>query len=144
MPDITKNYSVSVSQTFKAPAADVFAVLSDHNQLSRVFGIPVKRIKNGSDDSNGVGSVRRLGPPPFGVQETVTALEPNQRIDYRISKFGGPVMDHSGSQSFREKGSGSELTWNINFSSLPILGDGVARLLQAALSRGLAKLNRQL
>lgn len=139
-----QSFSVSVSQSFNAPVADVFAVLSDHNQLKRVFGIPVTRIKDGKDSANGVGSVRRLGPPPFGVQETVTAVEPNARIDYVISKFGGPVMNHSGCQRFSEKGSGSELTWEINFSSLPGLGHGVVKVLETALSRGLAKLNKQL
>lgn len=137
-------FSISVSQRFKAPVADVFAVLSDHNQLQRVFGIPVTRIKDGKDSANGVGSVRRLGPPPFGVQETVTALAPNQRIDYIITKFGGPVMNHNGNQVFTEKDSGCELTWQINFSSLPVLGNGVAKVLETALTRGLKKLNREL
>ena len=139
-----QDFSISVSQTFKAPVGDVFKVLADHNQLSRVFGIPVKRIKDGQNDANGVGSVRRLGPPPFGVQETVTAVEPNQRIDYIITKFGGPVMNHNGSQTFSEKGSGSELTWQINFSSLPVLGSGVAKVLETALTRGLKTLDREL
>ena len=139
-----QDFSISVSQTFKAPVGDVFKVLADHNQLSRVFGIPVKRIKDGQNDANGVGSVRRLGPPPFGVQETVTAVEPHQRSDYIITKFGGPVMNHNGSQTFSEKGSGSELTWQINFSSLPVLGSGVAKVLETALTRGLKKLDREL
>lgn len=137
-------FSITVSQEFKAPVGDVFSVLSDHNQLSRVFGLPVRRIKDGQGEPNGVGSVRRLGPAPFGVQETVTGVTANQQIEYTITKFGGPVMEHNGVQTFSEKGSGSELTWNINFSSLPVLGHGVAKVLETALSKGLKRLNRQL
>lgn len=144
MPQLLQPFTVNVSQNFNVPAADVFAILADHNQLKRVFGIPVKRIKDGDKDPNGVGSVRRLGPPPFGIQETVTAVEANKRIDYIITKFGGPVMNHNGSQTFSEKGSGSELHWQINFSSLPGLGNAVAKGLETALKRGLKNLSYQL
>lgn len=139
-----QRFSITIKQTFKAPVADVFAVLSDHNQLSRVFGIPVTRIKDGEEEANGVGSVRRLGPAPIGTQETVTKLEKNKRLEYTISKFGGPVMDHYGVQTFSEKGNGSLVTWKIDFSSLPLLGNGIAKVLETAISRGLAKLNKQL
>lgn len=140
-----QRFAVTVTQNFTAPAADVFAVLSDHNQLKRVFGIPVTRIKDGKESPNGVGSIRRLGPPPIGTQETVTKVEPNALIEYKISKFAGPVQQHSGSQTFTDHDNGgSELTWAISFSSFPVLGNGVAWVLENALTRGLGKLANQL
>ena len=45
----------------RKPVEQMFAALADHNQLGRVLGIPVRRVRDGEGDVNGVGSVRRLG-----------------------------------------------------------------------------------
>ena len=139
-----KNYQVEITQTFSAPVSRVFATVSDHNQLSGVLGVPVKRIKDGQESPNGVGSIRRLGPPPIGTQETVVTLEADQLIEYRITKFGGPISNHHGRQEFTETDSGCSLTWKITFSSYPALGDGIAAVLEMGIKRGLASLAQRI
>jgi len=118
----------------RKPVEQMFAALADHNQLGRVLGIPVRRVRDGRDDINGVGSVRRLGLGPLGVEETVTLLEPNRRIEYRISKGGGPVRNHRGKLEFSGSHKGSRVTWTIQFDSpLPLFGP----LLKLVLSQGI-------
>jgi len=89
-------YFVEVTQNYQKPVETIFQTLSDHNQLGRVLGIPVKRVINGNDGVNGAGSVRRMGLWPLTVEETVVAVELNRSIDYRISRGGAPLKNHIG------------------------------------------------
>jgi hypothetical protein len=139
-----KNHTLNITQNFNAPISEVFAILADHNQLSRTLGVPVKRIKDGKDSPNGIGSVRRLGPAPIGTQETVVTLEVDRLIEYKITKFGGPIQNHHGRQTFSETDNGCKLSWEITFSSFPIVGDVIAMALEAGLTRGLAALAKRM
>ena len=60
-------HRIDVLQEFSKPVEEIFSYLSDHNNLSKVFGIPVKRIKDGDGEVNGVGSVRALGFAPLAT-----------------------------------------------------------------------------
>ena len=133
-------YRVEVTQDYKLPVSTVFQKLSDHNQLGKVLGIPVKRITNGQSEINGVGSVRRMGLWPLTVEESVIGVVPNQIIDYRISKGGAPLKNHSGKLTFIETLKGSRVIWQINFdSSLPVVGAIVKQVLTQGLSLGLKR-----
>lgn len=135
--------TISISQDFSQNLATVFALVSEHDNLGRVFGIPVSRIKDGSDAVNGLGSVRRMGPWPLGTQETVTEYTPNERVAYQITKFGGPIRNHRGEVLFSKQGDGSRVTWNITFDTFPeAIGTGVKGLLETALRSGLRRLAR--
>lgn len=137
--------TISVTQSFSAPVEQVFAALSDHNRLSSVLGVPVRRIKDGTGAPNGVGSVRRIGPAPLGTQETVTDFQENTRVAYRISKFGGPIRNHQGEVLFSTTDSGCDVTWNIAFETFPaVLGQGLRVVLETGVARGLGKLSRTL
>lgn len=135
------SHEIVVSQQSSRSLDDLFGILSDHNRLTSVLGVPVKRIKDGQADINGVGSVRRLGPPILGVEETVTAVEPNKRIEYKITRNGGPIRNHAGRLDFAETDSGSSVTWTIRFDApLPVLGQGVATVLEQGVKLGLRRL----
>jgi uncharacterized protein YndB with AHSA1/START domain len=134
-------YRVEVAQDYKLPVATVFQALSDHNQLGKVLGIPVKRITNGQSEINGVGSVRRMGLWPLIVEESVVGVVPNQIIDYRISKGGAPLKNHRGQLTFSETATGARVVWQINFdSSLPVVGAVVRQVLTQGLRLGLKRI----
>jgi hypothetical protein len=131
---------VEVVQDYSKPVAEVFAYLADHNNLGTVFGIPVRRVRDGSKDVNGVGSVRRLGFGPLAVEETVTALTRNRSIDYRISKGGFPIRNHSGRLQFTGSERGARVAWTIEFdSALPLVGTAVKLVLGQAIRLGLKR-----
>lgn len=134
-------YKVEVAQEYRQPVETVFQKLSDHNKLGRVLGIPVKRVVDGKADVNGAGSVRRMGLWPVTIEETVVAVVPNQSIDYRISKGGAPLKNHSGALTFSKTPKGSRVVWTINFdSSLPIVGAVVKQVLTQGLRLGLKRI----
>lgn len=131
---------IEIVQDYDKPLAEVFAVLSDHNRLGKVLGVPVKRIRDGENSANGVGSVRRIGVGPLSIEETVTALSPNRSIDYRITKGGGPVRNHHGRIQFSGSGRGSRVNWVIQFDSpVPGVGPLVRAVLNQAIRMGLKR-----
>lgn len=134
------HHTVEVMHASARPVRELFAELADHEQLSRVFGVPVRRIRDGESEPNGVGSVRRMGSWPLRLEETVTAIAPQRSIEYRITRGGGPVRNHRGRLEFASVGTGSRVTWTIDYDSLPIVGSAVQAMLSRALERGLAKL----
>lgn len=134
---------VVVVQEFRKPVQELFAQLSDHNRLAPILGVPVKRIRDGQDDVNGVGSVRRMGIAPLALEETVLAVVPNQCIEYTISKGGGPIQNHHGKLEFSSTAKGSKVQWTIVFDSpLPLVGPIVRRVLQRGLGFGLWRARR--
>lgn len=131
---------LEVTQDSAKPVAELFASLADHERLSRILGIPVRRVRDGEGEVNGVGSVRRLGFGPLAVEETVTALKANRSIDYRISRGGGPIRNHRGRLDFHGSARGSRVTWTIEFDSrLPFIGPAVRFVLSHGLRRGLRR-----
>ncbi len=135
------HHKIVVTETSAQPVEDIFSFLAEHQNLSKLFLLPVRRIKPGADEVNGVGSVRRLGIGPLGVEETVTAMEENRSIDYRISRHGGPIRDHRGRIEFSASPTGSQLRWSIEFTApVAILGHAISQVLEQALRQGLRRL----
>lgn len=135
---------VDVTHDFSQPVEEVFAALSDHDRLSVVMGVPVKRIREGDDMPNGVGSVRRMGPPVVGLQETVTAIGENDFVEYRISSFSGPVRNHSGRVQFSENDGGTRVRWTIGFDAPPVLASVIRKSLMVGIGLGLERLAKRL
>ena len=88
--------SIQVKKEFNAPVEQVFELLSKHSTYNVAFApIQVVRVKDSADPEHpdGVGSVRRMGFGPVKpLQEQITLLEPNQRIEYKIIK--NPLVKH--------------------------------------------------
>jgi len=134
-------HQVHLVREYALPVETVFAALADHNNLSKVLGIPVKRVRDGKSEPNGVGSVRKLGIGPLGIEETVTGLTPNRSIQYRISKGGAPIRNHSGELSFSPTAKGSRVEWTIDFdSAVPVVGSLVKLVLTKAIGLGLKRI----
>ena len=133
---------VHVTHTYRSDPATVFEALSEHENLSRVMGAKVTRVRDGDTSRNGPGSTRRLKIGPLlAFEETVTAAEPNSLIEYRISK-GTPMRGHWGVQRLTPTADGgTELDYRIGFDA-PALGMAavVGKVITMQLSKGLPKL----
>ena len=137
---------VDVTRDLRADRAAVFAYLSDHANLGPLLGAKVRRVRDGSPDVNGAGSVRELkvGPlPPF--EETNLEVVPGALIRYRITK-GGVLKSHEGVQTFSDApGGGCRVAWTITFDGkLPGTGRLVALALTRSITNGLAALDGKL
>ena len=132
---------VHVEQDFPQPVEEVFAYLSEQENLAPLFGAKVKRLTDGSDGTrNGAGASRemRVGPGRPFVETNVEVI-PSELIRYRITK-GSPLKDHEGVMRFSRSGSGSHVDYTIEFDGkLPLVGPIVRAMLQRNISSGLAK-----
>ena len=131
---------VHVTQDFRQPVSELYAYLSEHENLGPLFGAKIKRLNDGTDGTrNGTGSARelRVGPtPPF--TETVVEAIPDQLIRYRITR-GGVLKDHEGVMRFSAGADGgSHLDYTIVFDGkLPGIGPLVQKMLTRNVSAGL-------
>jgi hypothetical protein len=127
---------VHVVQHFPQPVDELFAYLSEQENLEPLFGAKIKRLSDGSDGTrNGAGASRELkvGPLP-GFVETNLEVIPNELIRYRITR-GGILKDHEGVMRFSPNGTGSRLDYTIDFDGkVP----GVAPVVKAMLTRNIS------
>ena len=129
---------IEITQDFSLPVQRVYGYLSEHENLGPVFGAKVTRVRDGDTSRNGVGSVRRLkvGPLPE-FEETVTQDVPNELIEYRITK-GSVLNNHRGELRFAPKGTGSTLTYVIEFDAkVPLTGPLLKRTIEGNVRSGL-------
>lgn len=133
---------VHVTHTFRSAPADVFAALGEHENLGPLFGCTITRVRDGQESRNGVGSTRRLkiGPLP-AFEETVTVCEPDERIEYRISK-GSPLKNHRGVQVLTPTADGgTHVDYTIEFDmAVPVAPKVVAAVLQQRIGKALPTL----
>src|SRR5688500_2986366 len=132
---------VHVTQDFPQPVEELFAYLSEQENLEPLFGAKIKRLSDGSDGTrNGAGASRelRVGPLP-GFVETNTEVVPNELVRYRITR-GGVLKDHEGVMRFSSRGTGSRLDYTIEFDGkLPGIGPIVQKMLTRNISAALRK-----
>jgi carbon monoxide dehydrogenase subunit G len=133
---------VHVTQELPQPLEEIFAYLTEQENLEPLFGAKIKRLSDGSDGTrNGVGASRelRVGPLP-GFIETNTEVIPNELVRYRITK-GGIIKRHEGVMRFSRQGEGSRLDYTIVFDGkAPGIGAMVKVLLTRNISTALRKL----
>lgn len=113
----------------------VWALIADHQRMSRWSGLQATRIRDGARELNGYGSERLIqGPAGIGsFIEQVTALSPVHSLRYRVSE-GAPLVCHQGTVTLKPSTDGVELTWYIRFRpKLP----GTGALLRLLLGRKL-------
>lgn len=138
-----KTQQVHVVKEFNAPVAQLFAFLSEHENLSAIF-FPAKvtRIKDGVGARNGVGSARKMSIPlsPSFV-ETTQVYKENELIEYAITEGISPIKNHRGVMKFYDLGARSKLDYTIEFKGrLPFIGPIVRLALQNGIEQGLKKI----
>jgi hypothetical protein len=132
---------VHVVQDFAQPVDELFAYMSEQENLEPLFGAKITRLSDGADGTrNGAGASRELkvGPLP-GFVETNVEVVPNELVRYRITR-GGVLKNHEGVMRFSSRGSGSRLDYTIDFDGkLPGIGSLVRAMLTRNISAGLRR-----
>lgn len=137
-------YTIEIDETFDVPRRKVFALFADHHRFGKLLGAPVKRIKDSDQaDPNGIGSVRKIGIGPIGLEETVLNFEPDSLIEYAITSLS-PIRNHHGRIRFDETpDGGTRLKYTITFEDIvPLTGKVVSTALEQGLRRGMKRVPR--
>ena len=137
--------AIQIKKEFNAPIETVFELLSKHATYNIAFApIQVVRVKDSTDPErpDGVGSVRRLGLGTIKpLQEEITLLTPNQRIEYKI--INNPLVKHQlGIIEFQPVDENKTLvTYTIEFQArAPFVSKLVLAQLKSAIKLGFSKL----
>lgn len=133
--------TVRFEQFFAAPRHRVFAYFADHETFGRLWPGRTRRVRAGDDAAqpNGTGSVREVRAAGTAFEETITAFEPPERIEYRVTR-GGPVKNHLGRLTFADADGGTKLEYVIEFDPrIPFTGGLIASILCTAFSRGVQR-----
>lgn len=138
---------IEIRQSFNAPVGIVFNLLTDHESFGNIIKANFKRVvASPGENKNGVGSVRRISAFPVpAFEETVVALEPNQLMEYVVSK-GSPVKNHKGRMEFSVEQGKTWLYYTIDFEpKLPfvLLGSILRRAIEKPIRKGLERLAGQ-
>lgn len=116
----------------RAPIDRVFAFFADHERFITLMGGRCRRIVDGQDEPNGLGSVRRIGPGPLSFDETIVTFDKNARIEYAITR-GGPIRNHRGTIDFRDDRGATVVDYVIRFEpKIPLTGGLIAKGLKLA------------
>ncbi|ENV34171.1 SRPBCC family protein [Acinetobacter gerneri] len=137
--------SIQVKKEFNAPVEQVFDLLSKHATYNIAFApIQVVRVKDSADPErpDGLGSIRRMGFGPVKpIQEQITLLEPNQRIEYKLIK--NPLIKHHlGVIEFQSLAPNKTLvTYTIELQArAPFISKIILAQLKLAITLGFSKL----
>ncbi|USA48048.1 SRPBCC family protein [Acinetobacter sp. C26M] len=137
--------AITIEKEFNAPISDVFELLSKHVTYNKAFApLQVVRVKDSADPQrpDGVGSIRRMGFGPIKpLQEEITLLEENKRIEYKL--INNPLVKHHlGQIDFKEITPFITLvTYKIEFTAkAPLVSKLVLAQLKAAITLGFSKL----
>ncbi len=129
------------------PTEEVFDYFAAHENQAEIFSIRVERLKNGADDRNGVGSMRRIHSPPLPpFEETITVFERHRLIEYRMGpSWRNPIRDHVGRIVFAPSDKSgvpcTRLEYTIRFlPRLPLTGGMIRTMTERNLKKGLNRL----
>ena len=136
-----------IRQSFNAPVETIFNILTDHESFGKVIATKIQRVVDSPDENkNGVGSVRRISSFPVpAFEETVITFEPNQLMEYVVSK-GSPIKNHKGRMEFSEEGGKTQLCYYIDFEPkifLTFLGSILKKAIEDPIRKSLEKLAKR-
>ncbi len=135
---------IKIKQLFNAPVDTIFSLLTDHEAFGQVINAKIKRVLDSPDENkNGLGSVRRINAfPAPAFEETVITFEPNQLMEYVVSK-GSPIKNHKGRMEFSDEQGKTRLNYTIDFKpKLPFIffGSILKKAIEKPISAGLKRL----
>jgi uncharacterized protein YndB with AHSA1/START domain len=136
--------AITIQKEFNAPISEVFDLLSKHATYNKAFApLQVVRVKDSADPQrpDGVGSIRRMGFGPVKpLQEEITLLEENKRIEYKL--INNPLVKHHlGKLILKKLPYITLVTYKIEFTAkAPFVSKLVLAQLKAAITLGFSKL----
>ncbi|MBM9513687.1 SRPBCC family protein [Desulfogranum marinum] len=107
--------SISMKTQINAPAADVWAVISDFNALPKYVAAAVES----KVDGEGIGAVRTLTLPDGALlQERLEQLDTDEMfLQYSIVDGPLPVADYLSTMKLTAAEEGCELEWSGDFNA---------------------------
>jgi hypothetical protein len=135
---------IFMQQRFDAPAARVFALLTDHVGFGRALGEDIRVEREGVPAPNGLGAVRAIHARGLTIREEVVGWEADRAMSYRVVS-GAPFRSHLGEIRLVPDGGGTRVDYRIRYEwpwwlGGPVVGGLIARGLEQEMGKGLARM----
>lgn len=116
--------SIIVKVYIHAPIEQVWEVMSDHENYSRLKGVEYsKLLKEGEKERNGVGAVREIHGMGTKFIEDIVGYEPPRLLEYRVIRCSKPIEHEIGRVELIPRGDGTEIHWVSRFRlKTPLIG----------------------
>ena len=134
--------TIDLDKTLAAAIDDVFELLSDHAGYTRFRGFSTAElVREGTEERNGVGALRRLVVRPLRFEEEITAFDRPTRMDYVIRKVNIPLRHDGGTIALSPAASGTRVQWRSTFTvPIPVVGGALGAILAVSIRRGFVRL----
>ena len=142
--------TVEVERTIAAPVERVFDLLTDHANYKQFPGLTASELlREGTEDRNGVGAMRRVSSGPVHFEEEITAFERPSRMDYVIRRVNLPIDHEGGTIRCEPRDGGTHVVWRSTFTgTTPGVGKAFAAAsappIHASFARILRYVDREL
>ena len=138
------HHEITLGHHFRAPIAQVFDALADHERFGRIWPGKTTRIREGKTSPNGVGSIRQIRTGLVSFEETTITHESPSVIEYTITR-GTPLRNHHGRIELSSDATGTRMHYVIRFDCpIPFLGKKLERDLERDFYAGIVPLTQGL
>lgn len=118
-------HKIHVSRTYNKDRETVFKIISDHVTFLSGGGLTCELVKQGTQNNNGDGAIRRIVMPKFTFEERIYDYKPNLHFAYQIIKTipKQPLIHEKGWLDFTLIDGKTRVDWYSNFTiTTPIVG----------------------
>jgi hypothetical protein len=141
---------IQVRADIRAPLADVFEALSDHERFFRGHGIRRCVVTTpGKTERNGLGAVREIDVVGLQFREEVVRFERPTRFDYVVrsvtrGKRRLPMEHEIGWLELSERAGVTEVLWRSRFTmKVPLIGGLLERAMKPRTEKAFGALLKQ-
>jgi uncharacterized protein YndB with AHSA1/START domain len=108
--------TIHIDRVLRATPEQIFDVLADHARYTRFPGIKAAQLlREGRDDRNGVGALRKVVVAGAWFEEEITQFERPTRLGYHIVRSFPPVEHERGEIVLAPHPDGVRVTWTSVF-----------------------------
>lgn len=126
-------YKVESTDWYPQDRRTLWLAYTDHARWSEWTSIPKSTlIKEGNEEKNGLGAVRKLGPGgPFDAHEEILVFQANELMEYTVNKGPLPFINHRGVVKFSDENNGTRITWHCTYETrLSFIGKIMEKITQ--------------
>ena len=137
-------HEVRFEEVFAAPREKVFEFFAEHSNMRKVWGGRWERIQEGTDEPNGLNSVRLVRAGGATFEETIVSFQRPSLIEYTVTK-GGMMKSHLSRMEFSDDAGGTRLVYTIRFEPKVMLaGRLLTGVFKARWNRGVGNVRPNL
>lgn len=129
---------IHVSRSYDKDLETIFNTISDHARFLSGGGLKCTLIKQGKDDINGNGAIRKVVSKSLTFEEEIFDYQKNLRFSYVILSTTPkkPLFHKKGWLDFSYKNGKTQVDWHSHFKiTVPIIGGLIGWIVKGQMAK---------